>query len=143
MDKTKPEFPRPTVGDELILVTPGNRHREQRTENVRVRKMARFRITLEGPDGEDMPWHSSDFDIRTRAPWTDTPPSQRTSRSGEGVLHTAETWAWTQRESAASAYLSESGVHTFELRGTLSKAAQADQVGFANALRRFEGLDEI
>lgn len=139
----KPEFPRPSVGDELIIVTPGSRYREQRTENVRVRKMARFRIVLEGPDGDDRPWRSSDFDIWTRAPWTDVPPSQRTSRSGEGVLHTADTWAWTQRKSAASTYLSASGVHMFDLRSTLSKAARSDPVGFANALRRFEGLEDL
>jgi hypothetical protein len=108
--------------------------------------MARFRITLESPDEKDSPWHSPDFDfdLRTRAPWTDVPPAQRTSaRSGEVTLHTAETWAWAQRESAANTYLSKSGVHTFQLRGTLSKAAHADPVGFVNALRRFEGLDEI
>ncbi len=131
----KPEFPKPSPGDELIIVTPRTRLTEQKITPVRVRAMARFKVTLEGPDGENLAWYQREYDIRTQSAW------DRDHSSGR--LHTAETWEWERRENAADAYLSETRLHTWGVKGTLGKAIAADKVGFANAVRRFEGLEEI
>lgn len=133
---SKPEFPRPSVGDELILVKPRTRISPQAVIPVRVRAMARFKVTLETPDGEDLPWYAREYDIRSRAPWSSTGRPERR-------LHTAETWAWQQREDEADAYLSEARLFVHGVKGGLGKAITADKVGFVNALRRFEGLEEI
>lgn len=137
MEPTKaPEFPRPQQGDLLIVRTPKTRFRDEETTQVRVRAMARFRVTLEGVDGEKLPWMIEEFDIRTRAPWA-------VSGTCAYRLHTAETLKWADRKDAADRYLRESGVHLFNLRGSFKQAVNADPVGFVNALRRFEGLEDI
>lgn len=137
-DTLEPEFPQPTEGDELILVTYG-RHASQTP--VRVVKMARFRLEVEGVE-EALPWNRKEWDIRTRGAW-DSRYESRAYRARNPRLHTPETLAWESREIAADAYLKEMELHVFHLRGSLCKAARADLIGFANALRRFEGLEEI
>lgn len=139
MGSTKePEFPRPSVGDELILVTYGRNAGQAR---VRVTKMARFRLEVEGVE-EPLVWYQKEWDIRTRGAW-DTRYESRSYGHRSPRLHTPETLAWETRLTAAEEYLRERGTPVFGLRGPLFKAAGADVVGFANALRRFEGLEEI
>lgn len=88
---SKPEFPRPSVGDELIVFEQATRYREEKVIPVRVRKMARFRVELEGLDGEELPWYAQEFDIRNQLMWDVSPRDGRT-------LHTAETLAyWRKR----------------------------------------------
>lgn len=140
---SKPEFPKPSVGDELLLVTArvhyeggGWKFRTEVTPVV-VHKMARFKVTVRPVDWDGNLYRLREYDIRTRSGWD----ASRTS--GGGKLHTEETWTYTRRERTADAYLSESGALVFGLRGSLRAAARKDLVGFANALRRFEGLEEI
>lgn len=138
----EPEFPRPSPGDEFVVVQRASKYREEMIPPVRVRAMARFRITLEGPDGEELPWMYQEFDIRTRSVWGSHRDDRPTSHGGYR-LHTAETLKWEDRKRAADEYLREQRVHLFELRGSLGKAIKEDLIGFVNVLRRFEGLDEI
>lgn len=140
---SKPDFPRPSVGDELLLVTSREVYegwnRTFKTEAVRVvvHKMARFKVTVRPVDGDGNEYQLREYDVRTRRAWGGS------RYSGGGELHTEETWAYQVRETAADKYLRESGVLARYLQGTLRKAAREDTVGFANALRRFEGLEEI
>lgn len=137
MDDTKPELSKPSVGDELLLFIPKDRANAERVMTVTVTAMARFRITLKGPEGEPLPWYMEEFDVRTGQPWDKT-------RGYSGAeLHTPETLAYKRRATAAADYLYETQIHPSSLRGTLGIAAQKDRLGFVNALRRFEGLDEI
>lgn len=138
----EPEFPRPQPGDEFVVVQRAGKYRDEMIAPVRVRAMARFRITLEGPDGEDLPWMYQEFDIRTRSVWGSHRDDRLTSHDGYR-LHTAETLKWEDRKRAADAYLSEQRLHLWELRGSLGKAIKDDLIGFVNTLRRFEGLEEI
>lgn len=142
-DTREPEFPKPSPGDMLVIRRRATRNREEEIIPVRVKAMARFRITLEGPEGEKLPWMYEEFDIRTRSVWN-TSRDDRPTRSGGGyTLHTAETLKWDDRKFAADAYLSEQRLTLWDLRGSLRKAIEADPVGFVNTLRRFEGLEEI
>lgn len=138
----EPEFPRPQPGDEFVVVQRASKYRDEMIAPVRVRAMARFRITLEGPDGEDLPWMYQEFDIRTRSVWGSNRDDRPTSHGGYR-LHTAETLKWEDRKRAADAYLSEQRLHLWDLRGSLGKAVKDDPIGFVNALRRFEGREEI
>lgn len=142
MTTVEPEFPRPSVGDMLVIVKRKSRYREEEIHQVRVRAMARFRITLEGPDGEDLPWMYQEFDIRTQSVWGSHRDNRPTSH-GVYKLHTAETLKWEDRKRAVDAYLREQRVHLWEMRSSLGKAAEGDPIRFVNALRRFEGLEEI
>jgi hypothetical protein len=141
-DTRKPDFPKPSPGDTFVVVQRASKYREEQVIPVRVRAMARFRITLEGPDGEDLPWMYQEFDIRTRAVWGAYRDDRPTSHGGYR-LHTQETLLWEDRKRAADRYLSEQRLHLWELRGSLRKAVDADPIGFVNTLRRFEGLEEI
>lgn len=142
MQTKEPEFPRPEPGDEFVVVQRATKHRKEMIQPVRVKAMARFRITLEGPDGEKLPWMYEEFDIRTRSVWG-SHRDDRPSSHGGYRLHTAETLKWEDRKHAADAYLSEQRVYLFELKGSLGKAIKEDPVGFVNVLRAFEGLEEI
>lgn len=130
------KFPKPRVGDELILFTPRTRNRPEETATVRVKAVARFRVTLEGPEGEKLPWYLEEFDLRTGRAWS-------TRDWTHAQLHTADTLARQQKMSVADDYLREHQIWLPNLRGALGTAARQDPVGFVNALRRFEGLDEI
>lgn len=137
-----PEFMKPSVGDALILATPrtrwkdGNRSVTWETVPVVVHKVARFKVTLRPEDWDGESWELTAYDLRTRGPWGEAP-----YRNGSSELHTEGTWAYAQRLRKADVYLRESGL--FTPRGSLDKAVREDRLGFANALRRFEGLDEI
>jgi hypothetical protein len=142
MADTRPEFPRPKAGDELIVVEYATRYRGRTETPVRVKAVARFRITLEGIDGEKLPWSIEEFDLRTQGVWSTSRSDRMMNRRGPR-LHTAETLAYENRAKAAEEYMLVNCLRTYEMRGTLGKAAEADRVGFVNALRRFEGLEEI
>lgn len=141
-DTREPEFPKPSPGDMLVIRRRAVRNREEEIIPVRVKAMARFRVTLEGPDGEKLPWMYEEFDVRTRSVWASS-RDDRPTRHGGYTLHTAETLKWDDRKHAADAYLSEQRLTLWDLRGSLRKAIEADPIGFVNALRRFEGLEEI
>lgn len=138
----KPEFPRPAVGDELIVVTPANRAYPENITPVRVKAVARFKVTLVNLDGSDRLWYEKDFDLRDRLPWA-TATERKYSRAGKPRLHTPETLAYEKRQTAVWAYLNGSGIHSIDIRGSLKTAANEDPIGFANALRRFEGLEAL
>lgn len=137
-----PELPKPSPGDMLVVRQKAARYREESIIPVRVKAVARFRITLEGPEGEKLPWMYEEFDIRTRAVWGSHRDDRPTSHGGFR-LHTAETLKWEDRRDAAEAYLRENRLHLWDLKSTLRKAVEADFLGFVNTLRRFEGLEEI
>lgn len=141
---TGPKLPRPSVGDRLVVRRRAVRARKQDEEiiPVRVKAVARYRVTLEGPEGEKLPWMYEEFDLRSGAPWTSS-RSDRPTRSSGYRLHNSETLEWEDRRDRAEAYLTESDLRLWSLRGPLRKAAEADFIGFVNALRRFEGLEEI
>lgn len=92
-----PEFPRPQAGDEFVVFHRKTRYREEQVIPVRVKAMARFRITLEGPEGEDLPWMYQEFDVRTQRVWGAYKDDRPTSHGGY-ELHTAETLKWADRE---------------------------------------------
>lgn len=137
MTSREPEFPRPSVGDMFVVRRRAVRGRDEEIIPVRVKAMARYRITLEGPEGEKLPWMYEEMDIRTRTPWDGL------DRRPEYKLHTAETLAWEDRKCAADRYLRDAELRPWNLRGSLRKAVDADPIGFVNLLRRFEGLDEL
>jgi hypothetical protein len=139
----KPEFLRPSVGDELIIRETKTRYRPETRTRVRVAAVACFRVVLEGADGEKLPWNQEEFDIRTRTPWEHRASNRAISRVSSVRLHTEETLAWTLRKEAADRYLNAQHLSLWDLRGSLRKAINADPVGFVNVLRRFEGLEEI
>lgn len=135
-----PEFPRPEPGDELVVVQPGNRYREEKITPVRVISVARFKIMVEGLSGERYP---DGFDIRDRKAWATT-AERKYNRSDVPMLYTAELLVWRDRRNAADRYLRKSGVYRMsDLRGSLKQAVEADPIGFVNVIRRFEGLEEI
>lgn len=131
-----PEFPRPSVGDELIVVTPANSAHPETVTPVR------FKVTLENLDGSDRLRYEKEFDLRDRLPWA-TATERKYSRASKPRLHTPETLAYEKRSKAVWAYLNSSGIHSIDIRGSLKTAANEDPIGFANALRRFEGLEEL
>lgn len=139
----EPEFARPEVGDELVIVHPGGRYQEEKITPVRVVSVGRFKITVEGLSGSALPMRSTEFDIRDRKSWA-TAAERKYSRQDVEQLFTAELLAWRDRRSAANRYLRESGLPwVTSLKGTLRAAVEADPIGFVNTLRRFEGLEEI
>lgn len=142
---SKPEFPRPTPGDELIIHVPETRYRDETNVPVRVVSVARFRITVEHADGEPLRYLSDEFDIRTQGEWQSRPSDRAYSNLSGPELHTPETLAYKRRVRAVDEYLRVRVVrlHPWNLRGSLRKAYDADPVGFINALRRFSGEDEI
>lgn len=100
--------------------------------------MARVKVTLEGPEGEGLPWYLTEFDVRTQTLYgSGTQPGHAT------YFYTPEQWAWKQRETEADKYLYDAGLHRFQLRGSLARKVSEDPVEFVNMLRRFEGLEEI
>ena len=139
----EPEFARPEVGDELVVVRPGGRYQEEKITPVRVTAVARFKITVEGLNGERLSMTSTEFDIRDRKEWA-TAAERKYSRQGVAQLFTADLLAWKDRKDTADRYRQESGLPwTSSLKGTLAQAVQEDPIGFINAIRRFEGLEEI
>jgi len=139
----EPEFTRPEVGDELVVVQPGGRYQEEKITPVRVTAVARFKITVESLNGERLSMISTEFDIRDRKEWATT-AGRKYSRQGVAQLFNAELLAWRDRKLTADRYLQESGFYDFrDLKGTLRTAVDADPIGFVNAIRRFEGLEEI
>jgi hypothetical protein len=126
----------------MIVVRNKTRYNEEEVIQVRVRAVARFRVNLEDLDGGDLPWTYAEFDLRNGHRWSNS-RSDRVSTRPDYVLHTEETLADSRRAGTADAYLRDNGIHLYRLSPGLRKAYNADPVGFVNALRRFEGLEEI
>lgn len=143
------ELERPAVGDELLMISK-RRYRDEKgrlraepvVNRVQVKSVARYRVVVEPVGGSDKPWDLQEFDLRTGTAWSNIRSDRVGTYSGP-YLYTEAGWALKQRENAAEDYLSESGVRPHQIRGSLRKAYAADPLGFANALRRFEGLEEI
>lgn len=132
-----PEFTKPSVGDELIIYKQATRFQPEQRIPVRVAAVARFRITVEGADGEALPWYLEEFDVRSQTIW-----DKRYHREG-WELHTAETLAYKRLQSKVEAFYREHRIQTYHFRGALRKAIDADPVEFVNLLLRFAGEDEI
>lgn len=133
---SRPEFPKPSVGDELIVYRPAGRYTSEEKVPVRVKAMARFRVTLEGPDGEDLPWHAREFDIRSQLLWD-------ASRRDNRELHTPETLEYRFAEKRVEGFLQEHGLYVYQFRGALRKKVNEDPRAFVNLLLRWIGEEEI
>lgn len=134
---SRPEFPRPSAGDELIVYKQATRNQPETRLPVRVAAVARFRITVESLDGEGLPWYLTEFDVRSQCIW-----DKRFGREGY-ELHTADTLAYKLKQRAVDAFLMEHQIQTYHFRGALRKALDADPLAFVNLLLRFAGEDEI
>lgn len=147
---SKPEFPRPSEGDGLILEefrhlgSGAGRVYRAEARTVIVHRVARFKVTVRPMDWDGNEYRLMEYDLRTQRGWTGSRDPDVGSR-WRGTLYTPETWAYHRREVAANTYLTASGIHgvSFSLKGSLRDAASKDVIGFANVLRRFEGLEEI
>lgn len=133
----KPEFPKPSVGDELIIYRGATRLQPEERTPVRVAAVARFRITLEGIDGEKLPWWNQEYDIRTQRIWDKRYSYQPLE------LHTPETLAYKLKQAAVEAFLSEHGFRTYEMRGALRRKVDADPLAFVNLLKEWIGEEPI
>lgn len=132
-----PEFTKPSVGDELILYKRALRTQPEQRVPVRVTAVARFRFTVEGIDGEKLPWWQHEWDFRSQKIWD--------ARFGYEAweVHTAETLAYKLLQRQVDAFYTEHQIQTYHFRGALRKAIDADPLAFANLLLRFAGEDEI
>jgi hypothetical protein len=138
-----PELPKLVPGDELLVVQEKTRYRPQYVQGAEVVKMARFRVTLRYTSLENGREYTEDFDVRTQHHWDSTPAARRMSSVSGARFYTAGQWAWEQRARRADDYLKERGIYPSSVRGPLSGLLHEDRVGFANALRRLEGLVEL
>lgn len=138
-----PDTPKLELGDLLLVVEFKTRYRPQEILNVRVMKMARFRVTVTYAPTETRFLKTEDFDVRTRSVWDNTPASRRMSSHSGRQFFTEAQWAWELRARLADAYLKERGIYPSSVQGPLSGLLRDDRVGFANALRRLEGLVEL
>lgn len=137
-----PETPKLAPGDGLIVVNFKTRYRPEFVQGAEVLAMARYRVTLRWTSLESGRVETEDFDVRTRCVWHNN-RSDRLHRGGGSQFFTDDQWAWEQRARLADAYLKERGVYPSSVRGPLSPLLSNDRVGFANALRRLEGLVEL
>lgn len=136
-----PETPKLAPGDELLVVDFKTRYRAQEIHEATVTHMARFKVRLTWEqDGRTI---GEDFDVRTRCVWDNTPAARRMSSVTVRQFFTADQWAWEQRARLADEYLKERGIYPSSVRGPLSPLLHEDRLGFANALRRLEGLVEL
>lgn len=133
----KPEFPRPSVGDELILHKRAVRNQPEQKVPVRVTAVARFRITLECIDGEKLPWWNQEYDIRTQKIW-----DKRYSYEAWEV-HTPETLEYKLKQGAVHDFLVEHGIRTYRMRGALRKKVDEDLLTFVNLLKEWAGEETI
>ncbi|QDN64477.1 hypothetical protein [Streptomyces sp. S1D4-14] len=125
MSDKEPELGRPAKGDELMVsARDGRRTLEVRVE---VLKVGRLWVDVYPLNGAYLPHYCCRFRMDTRA-----------SESGHGRIYTDEQWAWNQRRSRASEYLSEVGV-----RVDHGSRFHGDPLGLANAIRRGLGEDEL
>jgi hypothetical protein len=135
--ESRPEFTRPSVGDELILFKRAVRTQPEQRIPVRVIGVARFRVVLEGIDGERLPWWGQEYDIRSQKPW-----DKRWSYEA-WELHTPETLAYKLKQKQVEAFMSEHGIRTYTLRGALRKKVDADPLAFVNLLKEWIGEETI
>jgi hypothetical protein len=138
-----PETPKLAPGDELLVVNFKTRYRPQYVQAAEVIKMARFRVTLRYTSLETGREYTEDFDVRNQYHWDSTPAARRMSSVSGARFYTADQWAWEQRARLADDYLKERGIYPSSVQGPLSGLLHEDRLGFANALRRLEGLVEL
>lgn len=138
-----PETPKLAPGDELLVVQNKTRYRPQFVQAAEVTNMARFRVCLTWVSLETGRRASEDFDVRSRQPWVANKSADRIHAASSVSFFTADQWAWELRARLADDYLKERGVYPSSVRGSLSGLLSQDRVGFANALRRLEGLVEL
>lgn len=133
----KPEFPRPSVGDELIVYRAAGQHMPEETIPVRVSSMARFRITLEGIDGDTLPWWNLEYDVRNQKIWN------RRYGYETHELHTPETLEYKLKQRAVNEFLRENELWVYRFRGALRKKVDEDPLAFANLLKEWIGEETI
>jgi hypothetical protein len=139
-----PELPKLVPGDEVLVVNFKTRYRPQYVQAAEVTAMARFRVSLTWVSLETGRRIAvEDFDVRTRQPWVANKSADRIHAASSVSFFTADQWAWEQRARLADDYLKERGIYPSSVRGPLSGLLSRDRVGFANALRRLEGLMEL
>ena len=136
-----PDTPKPVPGDNLLVVEPKTRYRDQFIHDAEVTHMARFKVRMTWVSGGRT--IGQDFDIRTRYAWDNTPAARRMSSASGPQFFTREQWMYELRRRLADEYLKERGIYPGSVRGPLSQLLYDDTVGFANALRRLEGLVEL
>lgn len=135
-----PDTPKLAPGDELLVVDFKTRYRAQEIHEATVTHMARYKIRMTWErDGRTV---GEDFDVRTRYVWH-SGRSDRLYSGQSSQFFTADQWAWELRARLADDYLKERGIYPSSVRGPLSGLLHNDRVGFANALRRLEGLVEL
>lgn len=138
-----PDTPKLVPGDNLLVVSRKTRYRPEFVQDAEVDTMARFKIHLKWTNLETHRPDSAFFDVRTRRVWTTGRDADRMYRGGGLEFFTREQWAYELRARLADAYLKERGIYPSSVRGPLSGLLHNDVVGFANALRRLEGLVEL
>lgn len=134
---------RPQVGDELLVCKFPNRYRiKTKIIPVIVVYSGRFKVKVRRSDDVPIPYSWADgFDIRTRRLWKENGGRGFYSNSEE--LHTEESLIEKIEKKLVHDYLILNGISQFSLRNGLKESAENDLIGFANALRKFEGLEPI
>jgi len=138
-----PATPKLAPGDELIVVTPETKYREQEIDRVRVTHMARYKVRVEWLEPRTSYSTAEDFDVRTRYVWHDSRSDRLYSGGSRAQFFTEDQWAYEQRARLADAYLRERRIFPSSVGGPLAELYRDDRLGFANALRRLEGLVEL
>lgn len=139
-----PETPKLAPGDPLLVVRPKTRYTAQEISRVEVTHMARFKVRVKWLEPPTRYTTAEDFDVRTRSVWSDNRSDRMSRGGGLTQIYTEEQWAYQLRADLADAYLRERGIYgSTSVSGPLLKVYMNDVVGFANALRRLEGLVEL
>jgi len=138
-----PDTPKLAPGDPIMVVQHKTRYRPQYVQSGLVQSMARFKVGVSWTSQETGRQENAFFDVRTRGTWSTGRDADRLYRGGGLEIFTNDQWAWELRARLADEYLKERGVYPSSVQGPLSGLLHNDRVGFANALRRLEGLVEL
>lgn len=119
----------PAVGD-VLLVEYAQQGTRKRVE-VMVSAARRFRFTVETIRATDrLPEYYRDWDIRTGTAWGYT-------GNYAPLIGDAEFWVSKDRRADAWKTIAARGIRSWDLRGDLKVAAEADPVRFAAVLEQF------
>lgn len=110
----RPAFPKPVVGDELLMIERG---RPDRT--VRVTEVYRHRLVVEGVVAS-VPWYMQEWDMRSQATWQ--------GKGDAGTIVTRAQHAWDLEARVARDHLKSLGLTSFDFRGPLGAVYSNDPV---------------